>query len=41
LVAEPEKVVARIADFLGDSFKNGPQVLACVQPKLQRQRAQG
>jgi hypothetical protein len=41
LVAEPEKVIARIADFLGDSFKNGPQVLACVQPKLQRQRAQG
>jgi hypothetical protein len=38
LVAEPEKVLGVLGEFLGDFFVNGPHVAAVVKPKLHRQR---
>jgi predicted AlkP superfamily phosphohydrolase/phosphomutase/tetratricopeptide (TPR) repeat protein len=39
LVADPAATIAQVAAFLGESFRNGPEVAAIVQPKLHRQRA--
>lgn len=41
LVAEPEKEIARVAEFLSGAFANGPRVTACVHPELHRQRGAG
>jgi LPS sulfotransferase NodH len=38
LVADPQPTLARIADFLGESFTLGPKVEACIKPALYRQR---
>jgi hypothetical protein len=38
LVADPQPVLARLAEFLGEAFTNGPEVAACVKPTLHRQR---
>jgi len=38
LVADPSAIITKIAGFLGESFRNGPQVAACVNRKLYRQR---
>jgi len=39
LVADPETVLAKLGEFLGEGFTNGPQVAAAVKPQLHRQRA--
>jgi tetratricopeptide (TPR) repeat protein len=38
LVADPEPVIARLAELLSERFRPGPAVAACVQPKLFRNR---
>ena len=38
LIADPQPTLARIADFLGESFTLGPKVEACIKPALHRQR---
>ncbi len=38
LVADPQPVLATLAEFLGAAFTNGPEVAACVKPQLHRQR---
>ena len=38
LVADPEPVIAKLADLLPDRFTPGPAVAACVKPKLFRNR---
>jgi len=38
LVADPQATLARVADFLGESFTLGPKVEACIKPALHRQR---
>jgi LPS sulfotransferase NodH len=38
LVADPQTTLARIAEFLGESFQISPQAAACVKPALHRQR---
>jgi tetratricopeptide (TPR) repeat protein len=40
LVADPAATIAKVADFVGASFKNGPQVTAAVKPGLHRQRVE-
>jgi hypothetical protein len=39
LVADPAATIAKITEFLGESFHNGPQVADVVKPKLHRQRS--
>ena len=41
LVADPARVVEKLAAFLGGRFQPGPGVLACVKPQLHRQRSEG
>ena len=38
LVADPQPVLARLAAFLGEAFTHGPDVAACIKPRLHRQR---
>ena len=38
LVADPTPVIARLAELLPDAFRPGPDVAACVQPHLYRNR---
>jgi hypothetical protein len=38
LVAEPEVVLQKLGEFLGEGFTNGPQVAVVVNPQLHRQR---
>lgn len=40
LVADPTRVVEKLAAFLGDRFTPSPEVLACVKPQLHRQRGE-
>ena len=35
---DPHPTLARIAEFLGESFTLGPKVEACIKPALHRQR---
>ncbi|MFM8789538.1 MAG: sulfotransferase, partial [Chthoniobacterales bacterium] len=39
LVADPAASIAKVAEFLGGPFRNGPEVAAAVKPTLHRQRA--
>jgi LPS sulfotransferase NodH len=39
LVADPEPVIAKLAELLSERFQPGPAVAACVQPKLFRNRS--
>ena len=38
LVADPGPVIAKLAEVLPERFRPGPDVAACVQPKLFRNR---
>jgi len=38
LVADPGPVIAKLAEVLPGRFQPGPDVAACVQPKLFRNR---
>ena len=40
LVADPAATIAKVADFLGERFHNGPRVAGVVKPQLHRQRAE-
>ena len=38
LVADPTPVIARLAELLPETFRPSPEVAACVQPHLHRNR---
>lgn len=38
LTADPETIISQVSAFLGESFKVGPDVSACVRPALHRNR---
>jgi hypothetical protein len=38
-VTDPQTVLARIANFLGESFAPVLKVEACIKPSLHRQRS--